>query len=273
MNVHDFAIMKKNGQKVSVVTCYDYWSAKIVAMSNVDCVLVGDSLAMVMHGHPNTLHADVELMTLHIQAVVRGLHDGAKPVVERKHAVKFIVGDMPFLSYRKDLNSSMTAVEKIMRAGAHAVKLEGATGNEALIQHIVASGVPVMGHLGLTPQSLHQLGGHRVQGKEQSVAADLLADALKLEEAGCFAIVLECVPAAVAADITAKLQIPTIGIGAGAQVSGQVLVLQDLLGMDREFQPKFLKKYLDGANLLCDALNQYDREVKDGAFPAAEHCY
>lgn len=255
-SIHDFALKKKNKEKISMVTCYDSWSAKLIGKSNIDCILVGDSLAMVMHGHESTLNASVDLMALHIAAVSRVLKN------------KFIVGDMPFLSYRKDLNSNMLAVETIMKAGAHAIKLEGAKGNLSLVKHIVESGVPVMGHLGLTPQSIHQLGGYKVQ-KDMS----LIEEALALEKAGCFSLVLECVPSLISKKITEELNIPTIGIGAGIDCDGQVLVLQDMLGMNVEFSPKFLKKYLDGEALIKNALNLYHDEVVNNKFPTSKESY
>lgn len=261
MNVLDFAENKKSGKKISMVTCYDHWSAKIIDSTPIDSILVGDSLAMVMHGHSSTLSASVNLMALHIRAVVKGAPH------------KFIVGDMPFMSFRKSLTANMTAVEKIMQAGAHAIKVEGAAGNLELIRHIVDSGVPVMGHLGLTPQSIHMLGGFRVQAKETKAAQLLKEQALALQEAGCFALVLECVPSKVALDVTDALQIPTIGIGAGVGCDGQVLVLHDMLGLNKDFKPKFLKKYLDGYTLIKEALTQYHEEVQEEKFPSAEESY
>lgn len=261
MNVHDFSERKKQGRKISMVTCYDFWSAQLIQETDIDSVLVGDSLSMVMHGFPSTVHATVEQMQLHIQAVARGVKN------------KFIVGDMPFLSFRKGLTSNMQAVEKIMQAGAHAVKLEGATGHLKLVRHIVDSGVPVMGHLGLTPQSIHQLGGFKVQGKSSKEYEKILSDAKALEDAGCFSLVLECVPNALAKEITQALKIPTIGIGAGAQCDGQVLVLQDMLGMNEKFKPKFLRHYLNGAELIKNSLQQYHNDVVEQSFPADKESY
>jgi len=262
MNIHDFQKKKINNEKITLVTCYDYWSAKIIDQSDVDCVLVGDSLAMVMHGHSTTVPATVDLMALHTEAVSRGI------------TKKFIVGDLPFLSCRKSLSESMEAVHRFMQAGAHAVKLEGASGNIETIRHIVESGVPVMGHLGLTPQSVHQLGGFRVQGRQEKAAQELLQQARALEDAGCFSIVIECVPSALAKRITDSLTIPTIGIGAGPHTSGQVLVFQDMLGMNQGFNAKFLKTYLKGFDLVKDALNEYHREVQTQVYPdEVEHCY
>lgn len=259
MNILDFKLCKQSGKKISVITCYDYWSAKIIANTNIDCVLVGDSLAMVMHGHATPIPANVELMALHTQAVAKGIKE------------KCIITDMPFLAHRKGLASTMTAVEQIMQAGAHAVKIEG--NDFETIQYIVNSGVPVMGHIGMTAQSFHQLGGFRVQGKHEQAADQLMEQALALEKAGCFALVLECMPPAVAKTISNHLTIATIGIGAGLEVDGQVLVLHDLLGMIPEFKPKFLKKYLSGFDLIQQALNAYDGEVKSRSFPLPEHCY
>jgi 3-methyl-2-oxobutanoate hydroxymethyltransferase len=261
MKIHDFALKKQKGQKISMLTCYDYSFARILADSEIDCLLVGDSLSMVMHGHPTTLNATVNMMALHTAAVARGA------------ANKFIVGDLPFLAFRKDLRSNMTAIGKLMQAGANAVKLEGAKGNLELVQHVVDSGVPVMGHLGLTPQSVNQLGGFKVQGKAPKEHDEILKDALSLEKAGCFALVLECVPSALAVDISKALKIPTIGIGAGVGCDGQVLVLQDMLGMNKDFHPKFLRTYLKGVETLKAAFNDYHRDVVTENFPSKEESY
>ena len=261
MNVLDFQACKARGEKIVMLTCYDYTSARIVQDSDVDVILVGDSAAMVMHGYGTTIPADIEMMCQHIESVSRGTRN------------KFIVGDMPFLSFRQSLTDNMRAVASVMKAGAHAVKLEGIEGNVETIAHIVESGVPVMGHLGLTPQSVNQLGGYRVQGRGDCAAEKLRKEALACEQAGCFAIVLECVPDDLAAEITASLSIPTIGIGAGAETDGQVLVMQDLLGLSSDFKPKFVRKYLDGRSVLLDAFNAYAHDVKDGSFPAADESY
>lgn len=261
MKIYDFKKMKEENKKITMVTCYDYWSAIIVANSDVDCVLVGDSLAMVMHGHQTTLPATIDLMASHVAAVAKGIKN------------KFIIGDMPFCSYRKSLEITMNAVEMLMQAGAHAIKLEGVAGNELAIRHIVESGVPVMGHIGLTPQSVHQLGGFRLQGRDEAAAKMLIAEAKTLEDSGCFAVVLECVPNDLAANITASLSIPTIGIGAGNQTSGQVLVLHDLLGLNRDFKPKFVKHYIDGFDMIKTALNNFNSEVKNRQFPSDQNAY
>lgn len=257
----DFQKKKAAGQKITMVTCYDHSFAKLISKSEIDTVLVGDSLAQVMHGHSTTLTASTALMALHTKAVVSGIGD------------KFVVSDMPFLSTRKGMKSAMDQVEKIMKAGAHAIKIEGAAGHLELIKHIVESGVPVMGHLGLTPQSIHQLGGPKIQGRDTKTADKLKNDSIALEQAGCFSLVLECVPSALSAEITKTLNIPTIGIGAGSGCDGQVLVLQDMLGMNKDFAPKFLKKYLQGSDLITEALNSYVTEVKASSFPSKEHSY
>ena len=259
--VTEFAKMKKVGTPISVITCYDYWSAKIIDETNVDAVLVGDSAAMVMHGYDNTVNASMDMMCYHIAAVKRGIKD------------KLIIGDMPFLSYRKSQIETMNNVEKFMQAGANAVKIEGANGHLEYIKHIVDSGVPVMGHLGLTPQSVHQFGGFKVQGKNEKAAEKLKEYAKQLEDAGCFAFVIELVPAELGKEVTEQVSIPTIGIGAGPYTSGQVLVLQDLLGMNKEFKPKFLRKYLNGFDLIKGALNNYNDEVKNHKFPNGEESY
>lgn len=262
MNIFDFKQMKQQSKKITMLTCYDYTAACIIKNTEIDCVLVGDSAAMVMHGHPNTLPASIELMVLHVQAVARGLKN------------KFIISDMPFLSYRKSLADTVAAVQQLMLAGAHAIKIEGAKGNLETIHHLVESGIPVMGHIGLTPQAIHALGGNRVQGKHDQTAQDLIQQALDLERAGCFAVVLECVPATLAKTITKQLTIPTIGIGAGPHTDGQVLVWHDMLGLQENFRPRFLKTYLNGYSLVQQAINQYVGEVRELAFPTLdEHSY
>jgi 3-methyl-2-oxobutanoate hydroxymethyltransferase len=261
MNVLDFKPRKATKQKISMVTCYDFWSAQILNRTDVDALLVGDSLAMVMHGFDSTVHADIELMGLHIRAVRRGAPD------------KFIVGDMPFLAARKGLRETMDAVQVLIQAGANAIKLEGEKGQVELIAHIVDSGVPVMGHLGLTPQSVHGFGGHKVQGKAAEDAAAMRKAAVNLAQAGCFALVLECVPRTLGREISQSIDIPTIGIGAGRDTDGQVLVLQDMLGMDPDFKPKFLRHYANGHGVIFDAVNQFHKETSSGCFPAQAESY
>lgn len=260
-SVTEFARFKAEGRRISMVTAYDAWSARLVARSKVDAVLVGDSAAMVMHGHPTTLPATVELMAEHTRAVAGAL-DG-----------KLLVTDMPFLSFRNGVTAAMEAVGRLMVAGAQAVKLEGVDGHEEVIGRIVGSGVPVMGHVGLTPQSVHRFGGFRVQGRGEEAAEQVLRQAGALESLGCFAIVLECVPVSLAERITAALAVPTIGIGAGAGTDGQVLVLQDLWGVHQNHRPRFVRHYLDGETILTGALDRYDADVKARRFPSAEETY
>lgn len=261
-SILDFAIKKQAREKISVITCYDYTSALIAAAANIDCVLVGDSLAMTMHGHETTIKATVSHLAMHTDWVVRGLKDGAngeKPT--------FVIADMPFLSFRRSLSENIDAALEIMQAGANALKIEGAKGNLELISHLVDSGVPIMGHLGLTPQSVNQFGGFKVQGKTDAAHIQTIEDAKALEEAGCFAMVLECVPSDLGKEVSDAINIPTIGIGAGKDCDGQVLVWQDLLGLNPNFRPKFVRQYANGYEVFKNALNQYDADVKSGAFP------
>jgi 3-methyl-2-oxobutanoate hydroxymethyltransferase len=260
-NVRDFAAFKAERRKISIVTAYDAWSAHLVERSNVDAILIGDSAAMVMHGHTTTVPATVSLMALHTAAVARATTD------------TFLIADMPFLSYRQGVRPAMRAVGTLLKNGAHAVKLEGVDGNERVIRQIVESGVPLMGHIGMTPQSVHQFGGFRVQGRRSEDADRILREAHELERLGCFSIVLECIPAELGGRITSELTIPTIGIGAGPCTDGQVLVLQDLWGVGSEHAPRFVRRYLDGDAVLTDALNRYNDDVKGGRFPDSTESY
>lgn len=261
LSSRDFLKAKAEGHKLSMVTCYDYTFARVLSRSAADAILVGDSAAMVMHGHPSTISASVELMAIHTEAVARGAGE------------KFVVADMPFLSFRKGLAAALDAASVLMRAGAQAVKLEGIDGHEDVIQRMVESGIPVMGHLGLQPQSVHTYGGYRVQGRNEDAAQKIARQAVALEACGAFAIVLECVPANLACQITRSIQIPTIGIGAGAGCDGQILVLQDLLGMNGDFRPRFARQFLDGEGAVLSALAKFDEAVKTGSFPTAEESY
>jgi 3-methyl-2-oxobutanoate hydroxymethyltransferase len=265
MSAGDFLEAKAQGRRLSMVTCYDYTFARVLAKSAVDALLVGDSVAMVVHGHPNTLSATVALMRMHTEAVVRG--------IEAAGATKFVVADMPFLSFRKGIPAALDAAQELMSAGAKALKLEGVDGHEDAIARLVDSGIPVMGHLGMQPQSVNAYGGFRVQGRSASAAAEIARQARALEDLGAFALVLECIPAALAHEITESLHIPTIGIGAGAGCDGQILVLQDLLGMNLDFRPRFARRFANGAPDVLDALADYDRAVKSGSFPRAEESY
>ena len=260
-SVLDFAAAKAAGRKISMVTCYDASLARVLEASQVDCLLVGDSAAMVMHGQPDTLAATVDLMAMHTAAVRRGAPS------------RFLIADLPFLSFRKGVPAALDAVAAMMRAGAQAVKLEGVAGHEDVVAAITGSGVPVMGHLGLTPQSVNALAGYRVQGRTEDSATRIVEEAKQLEALGCFSLVLECVPSALAARITRALAIPTIGIGAGIECDGQVLVLQDLLGLSNGHRPKFLRTYLDGFDQVRNAVDRFDRDVKQGAFPTAAESY
>jgi 3-methyl-2-oxobutanoate hydroxymethyltransferase len=257
----DFARAKTEGRKLSMVTCYDYTFSRLLAKSSVDGILVGDSAAMVMHGQTSTLSADIELMRLHTAAVIRGA------------GAKFVVADMPFLSYRKGLEYAIEAARILMTAGAHGLKFEGVDGHEDVIERLVQSGIPVMGHLGLQPQSFHAYGGFRIQGRAEASAREIVRQAGLLEQLGAFAVVLECIPASLAAEITASLRIPTIGIGAGAGCDGQILVLQDLLGMNSDFRPKFARRFIDGERCILSALEGFDGAVKDGSFPTTEESF
>ena len=261
MTVPLFLKMKREKKKISMVTSYDFWSANLLNETDINCLLVGDSLAQVMHGFPSTVHADMEMMALHTRAVSRGAPE------------KFIVADMPFLSVRKGLTAAMEAVDLLMKAGATAIKIEGITGHEDIIKHIIDSGVPVMGHLGLTPQSVNLLGGYKVQGKDKATADFIFQSSLKLQELGCFSLVLECIPTELATGITKALDIPVIGIGAGPYTDGQVLVFHDLLGLTSGHKPKFLKTFSEGRDLFKGSLEQFDLEVKENIFPSIEESY
>lgn len=263
MKITDFAKRKHEGGKISFVTCYDYTAARLVSRSALDCVLVGDSAAMMVHGEPHTTGATLEMLTWHTRAVARGLAGSDK----------FLLADLPFPTYRLGAVKGMQAVDALVKAGAHAVKLEGVAGHEDVIRHIIGSGVPVMGHLGLTPQSVLAFGGYRVQGRGERAQALLLEQAQQLQDLGCFALVLECIPATLAAQVTARLAIPTIGIGAGPHCDGQVLVWHDVLGLQSELHPRFVKRYLEGETLVRGALDAYDREVKEGVFPGEKESY
>jgi len=257
-SIRDFARAHREAQPIVMVTAYDAAMARIVAASEADAILVGDSAAMVVHGFPSTVHATLEMMVLHTAAVRRGAPESV------------IISDLPFLTFRRGVADATQAAGALVQAGATAVKLEGVAGHEDVIAHLVESGIPVMGHLGLTPQSVNQLGGYRLQGRSEAEAARLRAEAKRLEELGAFSLVLECVPGGLAAEITQALGIPTIGIGAGAGTSGQVLVLNDLLGLDADFRPRFARRYRNGHDEALEALNEFARDVRALRFPARE---
>ncbi len=253
--------MKSAGQRITMVTAYDVMFARLLDAAGVDVVLVGDSLGMVFKGEANTLSVTVEQMAYHVAAVARG--------VTRAH----VIGDLPFMSYQASAHDAMTNAAVLMRAGASSVKLEGGESIAATVSRMTEAGIPVMGHVGLLPQSVHAMGGFVVQGKDPQSRQRVLDDAHAIARAGAYAIVIEGVPAELAQQITAELSVPTIGIGAGPHTSGQVLVLTDLLGLDARFKPKFVKHYLDGAGVVGEAISAYVSDVRSGAFPAQEHSF
>lgn len=257
-SILDFARAKQEERPVVILTAYDALMARLLAASEVDAILVGDSAAMVVHGFPSTIHATVEMMAVHTAAARRGA------------PAAVVIADMPFLSVRRGRAEAVQAAGVLMQAGATAVKIEGVAGHEDIISHLVESGIPVMGHLGLTPQSVHQLGGFRLQGRTTEAATRLMNEAQALEKLGAFALVLECVPAALAADISRALAIPAIGIGAGGATDGQVLVLADLLGLDAGFRPRFARRYREGHADALAAVNAFVHDVRAARFPAPE---
>ena len=257
-SILDFARAKREAQPIVLLAAYDALMARMLASSEADAILVGDSVAMVVHGFPSTVHATPEMMCMHTAAVRRGAPETV------------VIADMPFLSVRQGRNEAVRVAGALMQAGATAVKIEGVTGHEDLVPFLIGSGIPVMGHLGLTPQSVNQFGGFRLQGRTPESAERVKRDAQRLEELGAFSVVLECVPAALAAEITGALRVPTIGIGAGPQTDGQVLVLADLLGQDAEFRPRFARRYVDGHRAALDAVNAFARDVRASRFPAPE---
>lgn len=258
-SVLDFAKRKDSKQKISMITCYDSTFAGILKNTDIDCILVGDSAAMVMHGYENTLAATPEMLEPHIAAVRRGCSE------------KFLIADIPFLLPNLGRKSAFGAIRKFMASGAQAVKVEGPVSE--FMEELIHSGVPVMGHLGLTPQFINQFGGFRVQGRTEAARKQLLNDAQKLTALGVFALVLEGIPASLAREISEALDIPTIGIGAGVGCDGQVLVIQDLLGLNPDFQPRFVRRYLSGADLVKEAVNSFCRDVKEETFPNEKESY
>ena len=254
--------MKQKGDRIAMLTAYDYSMAKIIDAAGIPLILVGDSLGMVALGYESTIPVTVEDMLHHTRAVVRG----------SKKAM--IIGDMPFMSYHISVGDALrNAGRFIQEAGAQAVKLEGGINVAEKVRRIVDCGIPVMGHIGLTPQSVHQLGGYRIQGRTPEAARKLLEDALALEQAGAFAVVLETVPYPLASLISQSISIPTIGIGAGKGCGGQVQVVSDLLGLFTDFVPKHAKQYAHLADIMSTAITEYLREVKDGSFPTDEHSF
>lgn len=258
----EFLAMKKRGDKISMVTSYDYSTARLVDNAGVNSILVGDSLGMVMLGYEDTLSVTMEDMIHHCAAVARGAKDA------------LVICDMPFMSYQTSVYDAVKNAGRLMKEGrADCVKLEGGVDFKEHISAIVKASIPVCGHIGMTPQSVNAFGGFKVQGKTLDAAKRVIEDAIAVFEAGAFAVVLECVPAELAAYITSILPIPTIGIGAGADCDGQVLVYQDMLGMYSDFTPKFVRRFADAGKLMTDAFKAYDSEVKAGTFPTSEHSF
>lgn len=260
--VNDFKTCKEKKTKISMITCYDHAFARIVEQTPMDIILVGDSVANTFAGYENTIPVTVEQMIYHTEVVRRGAPS------------KFLVIDMPFMSYHVSVEDSLRNAGNMMKkTGANAVKLEGGREFKAVVEALVTASIPVMGHLGLTPQSVHKFGGYSVQGREEDKRKRIIEDAIILQEAGACSLVLEKVPESLAREITETLNIPTIGIGAGRYCDGQVLVINDVLGIDETFQPKFVKKYVNLHDQVKAALEGYDSEVKSGTFPAQGNVY
>jgi 3-methyl-2-oxobutanoate hydroxymethyltransferase len=258
----DIQAMKKQGKKITMLTAYDYPVALLEDRAGIDIILVGDSLAMTVLGHENTLPVTMEEMIHHTKAVVRGA----------KHCL--IIGDMPFMSYNTSEREAILNAGRLMKeAGADAVKLEGGVSVKDTVKAIVKAGIPVMAHIGLTPQTISMLGGFKVQGKDAQAAQKIIDDALSLEDAGAFSVVLEAVPAPIAKMVTDRLTIPTIGIGAGVHCDGQVLVVHDMLGLFDRFTPKFAKRYVNLSEQILKAFEAYIEEVMKGTFPTDQHSF
>jgi 3-methyl-2-oxobutanoate hydroxymethyltransferase len=257
VTIHTLRQMKERGEKIAMLTAYDATFARLLDEAGADVLLVGDSLGMVVQGHDTTLPVTLDEISYHCRAVVRG--------ARRAH----VVGDMPFMSYQASWEQGITNAGKLMKEGnCHSVKLEGGAVHAELVHRLVNAGIPVMGHIGLTPQSYHQLGGFKVQGREVGGRERLLSDARTLEQAGVYAIVLEAIPADIARDITEAVAVPTIGIGAGTGCDGQVLVSYDALGMDETFKPRFVRRYATLGATIKQAIAHYVSDVRAGAFPS-----
>lgn len=262
VTVKSLVEMKEQGEKISMLTAYDYSMARIVDAANVDVILVGDSASNTMAGHETTLPITLDQMIYHASSVIRA--------VDRA----LVVVDLPFGSYQSDPKEALRSAIRIMKeSGAHAVKLEGGEEIKECVKRILHAGIPVMGHLGLTPQSIYKFGTYTVRAKEDQEAEKLLKDALLLEKLGCFGIVLEKIPASLTKKVSSKLRIPTIGIGAGVHADGQVLVIHDLLGMTHEFNPRFLRRYMNLYEEMGQAIGQYVSDVKNEEFPNKEEQY
>ncbi|NEM97999.1 3-methyl-2-oxobutanoate hydroxymethyltransferase [Pontibacter burrus] len=262
ITTHQLQNMKERGEKISMLTAYDFSMATILDAAGVDVLLVGDSASNVMAGHETTLPITLDQMIYHAQSVVRGV----------KRA--FVVVDLPFGSYQGNSSEALRSTIRIMKeSGAHGVKIEGGAEIKDSVTRILSAGVPVMGHLGLTPQSIYKFGTYTVRAKEEAEAQKLIEDALLLQELGCFAIVLEKIPSSLAKRVAESLQIPIIGIGAGPHVDGQVLVVHDMLGINKEFKPRFLRHYADLHTIMTDAVQNYVKDVKNREFPNEKEAY
>ena len=261
VTTRDIADMKTRGAKIPMVTAYDYTAAKLADEAGIPVVLVGDSLGMVMLGYDSTIPVTMEDMLHHVKAVARGA------------SRSMIVGDLPFMAYQVDTSQALRNSARMLQGGAHAVKLEGGENVAETTRRIIECGIPVLGHIGLTPQSMNQFGGYRVQGKQKEEAAQLIRDAVALEDAGAFAVVLELVPSPLSKIITQRLSIPTIGIGAGPHCDGQVQVLHDMLGVYTDFVPKHTRQYAKLAETMSDALSAYAADVRDGSFPTDKESF
>lgn len=260
--VSTFQRLKDSGEKIVMLTAYDYSTAQVLDKAEIDGILVGDSLAMVVLGHENTYNITIDEMLIFISAVSRGAKNS------------FIIGDMPFMSYNLSVAQGLENAGKMIKAGANAVKLEGCNNHIiSLVKRCTETGIPVLGHLGFTPQLMNTLGGHKIQGKTSDKIEAILESAKKLEEAGCFGIVLELMPAESAKYITENLKIPTIGIGAGVNCSGQVVVIDDILGKFTDFTPKFIKKYTNLHDEIMNGVINYKKEVKDKIFPSEKESF
>ena len=254
--------MKKKSERISMLTAYDFSFAKIIDEAGIDIILVGDSASNVMAGHETTLPITLDQMIYHASSVVRAVNRA------------LVIVDLPFGTYQADSKEALKSAIRIMKeSGAHAVKLEGGYQAKESIERIIQAGIPVMGHLGLTPQSIYKFGTYEVRAKDKQEADTLLNDALMLEEIGCFSVLLEKIPNRLSKEVSSKLIVPIIGIGAGNHVDGQVLVLQDMLGMNKDFSPRFLRRYLDLDSLIGNAVKKYSTDIKSGDFPNEEEQY
>ncbi len=262
ITVPDIISRKHNGRKITMLTAYDYQFARLIDDAGIDIVLVGDSLGTVVQGHPTTLPVTMDEMIYHTKIVSRGVENA------------LVVGDMPFMSYQASVSDAVCNAGRFLKEGAAAaVKVEGGSAVIDKIRAIIASGIPVMGHVGILPQSVHQMGGYKVQGREDSSAEKILSDSIMLEDTGVFAVVLEGIPAGLAEKITKILSIPTIGIGAGIHCDGQVLVINDLLGLTPKPLPKFVRQYAEMRGLCTEAVRRFKEDVESGKFPSKDESY